>query len=106
MALAACCTPPGEPVPVIVARYVPEDVELNAHDGVAVPLGERMTGVGQFTTSPVIGLVAELRLTVPAKLFVLVRVTKTAAFVAPELKSSGLLTEMVKSPTWTIDCAE
>jgi hypothetical protein len=36
---------------------------------------------------------------VPAKLKVLVRLTDIAEPVAPELKFTGLLAEMVKSPT-------
>ena len=42
----------------------------------------------------------------PAKLKVLVRVTVIAEPVAPLLKLTGELTEIVKSPTWTVEEAE
>ncbi len=54
---------------------------------------------GHVTVNPVVGLVTALRLTVPAKLKVLVIVTDMAAPVAPELKFTGLPTDIVKSPT-------
>ncbi len=54
---------------------------------------------GQVTVRPVVGLTTELRLTLPAKLNVLVRLTEMAAPVAPELKFTGVATEIVKSPT-------
>jgi len=65
-----------------------------------------LTGAGQVTVKPVTGLVTGVRATVPAKLNVLVRETEIAEPVAPELKFTGLLTETVKSPTWTVDTAE
>ncbi len=40
-----------------------------------------------------------MRATVPAKLNVLVKLTDIAEAVAPELKFTGVLTEIVKSPT-------
>ena len=52
-----------------------------------------------MTVNPVAGLVTGVRVTVPAKLNVLVRETEMAEPVAPELKLTGLLTEIVKSPT-------
>ena len=58
-----------------------------------------LTGAGHVTVNPVAGLVTGVRLIVPAKLNVLVRETEIAEPVAPELKFTGLLTEMVKSPT-------
>ena len=58
-----------------------------------------LTGAGHVTVNPVAGLVTGVRLIVPAKLNVLVRETDIAEPVAPELKFTGLLTEMVKSPT-------
>ena len=58
-----------------------------------------LTGAGQVTVKPVAGLVAAVRLIVPAKLNVLVRETDIAEPVAPELKFTGLLTEIVKLPT-------
>ena len=58
-----------------------------------------LTGAGHVTVNPVAGLVTGVRLIVPAKLNVLVRETDIAEPVAPELKFTGLLTEMLKSPT-------
>ena len=58
-----------------------------------------LTGAGHVTVNPVAGLVTGVRLIVPAKLNVLVRETEMAEPVAPELKLTGLLTEIVKSPT-------
>jgi hypothetical protein len=60
-----------------------------------------LTGAGQVTVNPVTGLVTAVRVTVPAKLNVLVRLTDIAEPVAPELKLTGVVVEMVKSPTWT-----
>ena len=65
-----------------------------------------LTGAGQVTVKPVAGLVAAVRLIVPAKLNVLVRETDIAEPVAPELKFTGLPTLIVKSPTWTVTVAE
>ncbi len=47
-----------------------------------------------------------LRVTVPAKLNVLVRLTEIADPEAPELKLTGLPTLIVKLPTWTVEGAE
>ena len=58
-----------------------------------------LIGAGHVTVKPVTGLVTGVRVTVPAKLNVLVRLTDIAEPVAPELKFTGLPTEMVKSPT-------
>ena len=58
-----------------------------------------LTGAGHVTVKPVAGLVTGPRVTVPAKLNVLVRETEIAEPTAPELKLTGLVTEMVKSPT-------
>ena len=57
------------------------------------------TGAGHVTVKPVAGLVTDVSATVPAKLNVLVRETEMADPVAPELKFTGLPTEMVKLPT-------
>ena len=65
-----------------------------------------LTGAGHVTVNPVAGLVTGVRLIVPAKLNVLVRETEIAEPVAPELKFTGLPTERVKSPTWTVELAE
>ncbi len=98
---------PGDGVPVIVTKYVPAVVELNVHDAEAVAFAARLVAVARHVTaSPVVGLVTALRLTVPAKLKVLVRLTEIAEPVAPELKFTGLPTDIVKSPTWTTELAE
>ncbi len=69
-------------------------------DDDAVALAVRLTAVaGQVTVSPVVGLTTEVRVTLPAKLKVLVRDTEIDAPVAPVLKLTGLPTDMVKSPT-------
>ncbi len=59
----------------------------------------RVTGAGQVTVRPM-GLTTEVRVTEPAKLNVLVRVTDMEVPVAPVLKFTGLTAEMEKSPTW------
>ena len=58
-----------------------------------------VTGAGQVTVKPVAGLVTGVRLTVPAKLNVLVNDTEIADPVAPELKFTGVPTLIVKLPT-------
>ena len=90
---------PGEPAPVMVAPYVPAVVELRVHEAATVAFAVIVTGAGHVTVNPVAGLVTGVRLIVPAKLNVLVRETDIAEPVAPELKFTGLPTEMVKSPT-------
>jgi hypothetical protein len=60
-----------------------------------------LTGAGQVTVKPVAGLVTAVRVTVPAKLNVLVSETDIVAPVAPELKLTGVVVETVKSPTCT-----
>jgi hypothetical protein len=81
-------------------------VELKVHEVATVAFAIMLTGTGQATVSPVTGLTTEAKLTVPAKLNVLVRETDIEEPVAPELKLTGLLTEIVKSPTCTVDRAE
>ena len=76
------------------------------HDAATVAFAVILTGAGHVTVNPVAGLVTGVRVTVPAKLKVLVRETEMADPVAPELKFTGLPTEMVKSPTWTVELAE
>ncbi len=90
---------PGEPAPVMVTPYVPAVVELRVHEAATVAFAVIVTGAGHVTVNPVAGLVTGVRATVPAKLNVLVRETDIAEPVAPELKFTGLPTEMVKSPT-------
>ena len=68
-------------------------------EAATVAFAVMLTGAGHVTVNPVAGLVTGARVTVPAKLNVLVRETDIAEPVAPELKFTGLLTEMAKSPT-------
>ncbi len=69
-------------------------------DAGVVALAVRVTAVaGQMTVSPVVGLTTEERVTLPAKLKVLVRDKEMAAPVAPELKLTGVPADIVKSPT-------
>ncbi len=70
-----------------------------------VALAVRLTGAGQVTVRPVVGLTVGVRVTVPTKFWVLVRVTDIEAPVAPELKFTGVTAEIVKSPTWTVTVA-
>jgi len=69
------------------------------HDAATVAFAVILTGAGHVTVNPVAGLVTGVRVTVPAKLNVLVRETEMAEPVAPELKFTGLPTLIVKSPT-------
>ena len=75
-------------------------------DAATVAFAVILTGAGHVTVSPVAGLMTGVRATVPAKLKVLVKETEMADPVAPELKFTGLLTEIAKSPTWTVEAAE
>ena len=75
-------------------------------DAATVAFAVMLTGAGQVTVSPVAGLVTGVRVTVPAKLNVLVKLTDIAEPVAPELKFTGLPTLIVKLPTWTVEAAE
>ncbi len=59
-----------------------------------------------MTVNPVAGLVTGVRVTVPAKLNELVKLTDIAEPVAPELKLTGVPTLIVKLPTWTVEAAE
>jgi len=90
----------------MVTPYVPAVVETKVHDAAKVALAVILTGAGHVTVSPVTGLVTGVRVTVPAKLKVLVKLTEIAEPVAPELKFTGLPTLIVKSPTWTVELAE
>ena len=75
-------------------------------EAATVALAVILTGAGHVTVKPVAGLTTADRLTVPAKLNVLVRETEIAEPVAPELKFTGVPTLIVKLPTWTVDAAE
>ena len=81
-------------------------MELKVQDVATVAFAVILTGAGHVTVNPVAGLVTGVRVTVPAKLNVLVKLTEIAEPVAPELKFTGLLTVIVKSPTWTVALAE
>ena len=74
-------------------------VDDRVHDAATVAFAVILTGAGHVTVNPVAGLVTGVRATVPAKLNVLVKLTDIDEPVAPELKFTGLPTEMVKSPT-------
>ncbi len=58
-----------------------------------------MAVAGQVTVRPEVGLTTDERVTLPAKLNVLVRVTEIAAPVAPLSKLTGVPTLTLKSPT-------
>jgi len=75
-------------------------------DAATVAFAVMLTGAGHVTVNPVAGLVTAARVTVPAKLNVLVKLTDIAEPVAPELKLTGLPTLIVKLPTWTTKLAE
>ena len=90
----------------MVTPYVPAVVEDNVQEAATVAFAVMLTGAGQVTVNPVAGLVTGVRVTVPAKLKVLVRDTDIAEPVAPELRLTGLPTLMVKLPTWTTELAE
>ena len=85
---------------------MPATVEDSEQEAATVAFAVILTGAGHVTVSPVIGLVTAVRLIVPAKLNVLVKLTDIAEPVAPELKFTGVPTEIVKSPTWTVETAE
>ena len=76
------------------------------HEAATVALAVILTGAGQATVNPVAGLMTGVRATVPAKLNVLVKLTDIDEPVAPELKFTGLPTEMVKSPTCEMKLVE
>ena len=83
----------------MVTPYVPAVVEDNVQEAATVAFAVMLTGAGQVTVKPVAGLVTGVRLIVPAKLNVLVRETEIAEPVAPELKLTGVVVDIVKSPT-------
>ena len=90
----------------MVTPYVPAVVEDNVQEAATVAFAVMLTGAGQVTVKPVAGLVTAVRLIVPAKLNVLVKLTDITEPVAPELKLTGLPTLIVKLPTWTTELAE
>jgi len=83
----------------MVTPYVPAVVDDRVQEAATVAFAVMLTGAGQVTVKPVAGLVTGVRVTVPAKLNVLVRETEIAEPVAPELKLTGLPTLIVKLPT-------
>ena len=90
----------------MVTPYVPAVVDDRVHEAATVAFAVILTGAEQVTVKPVTGLVTAARLTVPAKLKVLVKLTDIAEPVAPELKFTGLPMLIVKLPTWTVEAAE
>ena len=69
-------------------------------DAVTVALAVMAVAVvGHVTVRPVAGVTTEASVIEPAKLNVLVRVTVIAEPVAPLLKLTGDVTDIVKSPT-------
>lgn len=60
-----------------------------------------MSAVLQVIVRPALGPEEELRVTLPAKLNLLVKVRKMEDPVAPELRLTEAVAEMVKSPTCT-----
>ena len=78
---------------------MPAVVEASEQEAATVALAVILTGAGQVTVSPVAGLVTGVRVTVPAKLNVLVKLTDIDEPVAPELKLTGVPTLIVKLPT-------
>jgi len=83
----------------MLTPYVPAVVELKVHEAATVAFAVILTGPGQVTVKPA-GLTIGVRPIVPAKLNVLVKLTDITEPVAPELKFTGLPTEIEKSPTW------
>ncbi len=83
----------------MVTRYVPGVVELNVQEAETVAFAVMLTAVaGHVTVKPVVGVTAEERVILPAKLKVLVRETEILAPEAPVLKLTEPA-EIVKSPT-------
>ena len=82
----------------MLTLYVPAVVELKVQEAATVAFAVILTGAGHATVKPA-GLTIVVKPIVPAKLKVLVRLTDIAEPVAPELKFTGVLAEMVKSPT-------
>ncbi len=90
---------PGELAPLTVTAYAPGVVELKEQEALAVTLAARLTCAdGQVTVNPVAGPTIAVKVTIPAKLLMLVRVA-VAEPVPPELKSTGPAAEIWKSPT-------
>ncbi len=82
-------------------------MELRVQEALTVALAVMLVGVtGQVTVKPVVGLTTADSPTEPAKLFTLVREADMIAPVAPGLKFTGVPTDMVRSPTWTIELVE
>ncbi len=74
-------------------------MELNGQEARTVAFPVKVTCAVHGTVRPVPGLTVAIRVTVPAKFWVLVRVSEIDAPVAPVLKLTGLAAEMEKSPT-------
>src|SRR5207302_8213319 len=85
-----------------VTPYVPAVVDFKGRRRHTIVSRVWSSDVCSADLKPVAGLVTGVRVTVPAKLNVLVSETEIAEPVAPELKFTGVPTEIVKSPTWKI----
>src|SRR2546428_10517268 len=97
---AECNAVPGDPEPEMVTTNVPRAPGLRLHLALAVPFIVRLTRAdGHVTLNPDGGLTVDVTLMPPAKLFVLESKTEMKAPVAPELKLTGLVTVIAKSPT-------
>ncbi len=84
----------------MVTKNVPPVVELKVQEAPVVVFAVTVVAVaGQITVNPVVGLVTALRLTLPAKFSVLVRLTDIVAPEAPLSKLTRVPTLMLKSPT-------
>ncbi len=81
---------------MIVTRYTPGVVDVKVHEAVAGE-GGRVTLAGQTVDRPA-GL-AGVNVTVPVNVPTAVTVTVVAAPVAPVLKFTGVVAEIVKSET-------
>jgi hypothetical protein len=80
----------------MVTEYVPAVVDAREHEAVTVALAVMLVAVdGQVTVRPVAGLGAADKLIVPPKSNVLVNVMLIELVVAPELKSTGPLVEII-----------
>ncbi len=84
---------------MIATLYVPAVVDARVQEAATVAFAVMLTGAGHVTVNPVAGLVTAVRVTVPAKLNVLVSETEMAEPAAPELKFTGVVVDIVKSPT-------
>ncbi len=91
----------------MATAYVPGVAEFREHDPVAVLFARRLTGAAtQETVNPVLGVTFGVRLTLPAKLKMLDKLTVVDALATPELKFTGVAADIVKSPTCATELVE